>query len=118
MSLVRSRGSPICTCHDKAAQPATTPVVSLNDGRLLAKWISGDVIAQELIDLMYHAARLTVPRLEQMGIETPNVHPTRLKENLLVEIPELNSHQKGRDILLAFQTDVGYVFFCYSRLIK
>ena len=61
MSLVRRRDSPICTetCHDKAAQPATTPVISLNDGRLLAKLISGDVIAQELIKLMYHAARLT-----------------------------------------------------------
>ena len=41
------------TCHDKAAQPGTTPVISLNDKRLLAKLISCDVIAQVLL---YHAA--------------------------------------------------------------
>ena len=54
--------------------------------------------------------KLYKQRLQQMSIETPNVHPTRLKENLLVEMPGLNSHQKGRDILPAFQNDVGYVF--------
>ena len=73
MYLVRGRGSPICTytCHDKTAQPATTPVISLNDGTLLAKLISGDVIAQELIELMYHAARLTAlyNRERQTAIE-------------------------------------------------
>jgi len=34
-------------------------------------------------------------------MKTPDVNSTRLKEKLLAEIPELESHKKGRDILLA-----------------
>jgi hypothetical protein len=42
-------------------------------------------------------------RLEQLGMKTPDVNSTRLKEKLLAEIPELESHKKGRGILLAFK---------------
>ena len=39
----------------------------------------------------------------------PKGNSTRLKENLLSEIPELEAHKKGRDVLLAFSEDVGTV---------
>ena len=49
-------------------------------------------------------------RLEQFGIESSDsdIHLTRLKDKLLAEIPELEAHKSGRDILLAFQKNVGF----------
>ena len=44
-----------------------------------------------------------------MGVDAPAVNSTRLKEKLLSEIPELEVHKQGRDVLLAFQKDVGFV---------
>ena len=44
-------------------------------------------------------------RLEQLGIESPAVHATRLKDQLLVHIPELQAHREGRDVMLAFEKD-------------
>ena len=41
-------------------------------------------------------------------MKTPDVNSTRLKEKLLAEIPEFESH-KGRDILLAFKKDIGAI---------
>ena len=35
------------------------------------------------------------------------VHSTRLKEQLIARIPELEAHKKGRDIILAFKEDIG-----------
>ncbi|KAH3857789.1 hypothetical protein DPMN_100404 [Dreissena polymorpha] len=37
----------------------------------------------------------------------PYVNSSRLKDKLLAEIPELEAHRKGRDVLLAFKQDVG-----------
>ena len=37
------------TCHDKAAQSETTPVIYLNEGGFLAKLVSGDVIVQDRV---------------------------------------------------------------------
>ncbi|CAE1315730.1 unnamed protein product [Acanthosepion pharaonis] len=48
-------------------------------------------------------------RLEQLGVDSPNVHSTRLKEQLLARIPELEAHKKGHDVLLAFKADIGPV---------
>jgi len=46
-------------------------------------------------------------RLEQLGMEAPHVYCTRLKEDLLSEVPELEAHRSGRDVLLAFKEDIG-----------
>lgn len=46
--------------------------------------------------------------LEQLGLQTPDVNSTRLKDKLLAEIPGLEAHKKGRDVLMAFQKDVGF----------
>ena len=48
-------------------------------------------------------------RLEQLGVESPDVNRTRLKEQLLERIPELEAHRKGRDVLFAFRKDVGAI---------
>ena len=48
-------------------------------------------------------------RLEQLGIESPVVHATRLKDQLLFHIPELQAHREGRDVILAFEQDVGAI---------
>ena len=49
-------------------------------------------------------------RLEQFGIGSSDldIHSTRLKDKLLAEIPELEAHKSGRDILLAFQKYNGF----------
>ena len=52
--------------------------------------------------------KLYKERLDQFEIKQ-TVHPTRLKEMILKEIPELEAHTSGRDVLLAFAKDVGSV---------
>ena len=47
--------------------------------------------------------------LEQLGVEAPAVNSTRLKEKLLSEVPELEAHKQGKDVLLAFQKNVSFV---------
>ena len=48
-------------------------------------------------------------RLQQFGIGSSDsdIYLTRLKDKLLAEIPELEAHKSGRDILSASQKDVG-----------
>lgn len=46
-------------------------------------------------------------RLEQLGAKQPNVNSTRLKERILDELPEMEAHKEGRDVLLAFHKDIG-----------
>ena len=51
---------------------------------------------------------LYTTRLEQLGIEiTSRVHSTDLKHRLLMRIPEMKAFNKGRDVYLAFEDDVG-----------
>ena len=52
-------------------------------------------------------ASLYKQRLEQLGVVSPDVNSTRVKETLLREMPELEAHQKGRNVLLAFHKGVG-----------
>ena len=54
-------------------------------------------------------------RLEQLGLDSPDVHSTRLKKELLARIPELEAHNKGRDVLLAFKKDIGTVLADASK---
>ena len=41
-------------------------------------------------------------------MQSPEVNSTSLKDKLLEELPDLDAHKKGRDVLLAFQDDVGF----------
>ena len=58
----------------------------------------------KLIDL----ATLYKARMEQLGTVMPGrVHSTELKDRILRYFPNLEEHKRGRDILLAFNQDVG-----------
>lgn len=48
-------------------------------------------------------------RLEQLGAKSSVdfAHSTRLKRRILTQIPQLKEHKQGREILLAFDSDVG-----------
>lgn len=48
-------------------------------------------------------------RLEQLGVLSPDVHTTRLKEQLLFHIPQLEAHHQGKHVLLAFEKDIGSI---------
>ena len=53
---------------------------------------------------------------DELGVDqNSRIHSTRLKETLLLEIPELVSYQKGRDILIAFNEDVGEALLKASK---
>ena len=62
--------------------------------------------------VMFKLADLTKiykERLEQLGVQSSNVHSNRLKDKLMAQMPELESHRKGRGVLLAFKEDIGPV---------
>ena len=54
-------------------------------------------------------------RLQQLGVESPDVHATRLKDQLLFHIPQLQARHQGRDVLLAYERDVGSILAHASK---
>ena len=48
-------------------------------------------------------------RLAQLGVAEPNVNATRLKERILFHAPEVEAYKSGRDVIIAFQKDIGPV---------
>jgi hypothetical protein len=56
---------------------------------------------------MAELKRLYCSRLQELGIKDPYVHTTRLKNRILAAVPNLTSHTEGRDVLLAFDHDIG-----------
>ena len=63
---------------------------------------TNDMAVFRLADLV----SLFKQRLEQLGADDTDVNSTRLKDRLLREIPELEAHKKGRDVLLAFKKGI------------
>ena len=55
-----------------------------------------------------YLVNLDKQRLEQLEMHTSAsyVHSTRLKEKLLSDIPALEAHRSGRDVLLSFTEDI------------
>ncbi|KAG7162446.1 hypothetical protein Hamer_G007990 [Homarus americanus] len=52
--------------------------------------------------------KLYTQRMEEHGIKlNQRVHSTLLKERILAQFPNMQEHNKGRDILLAFEDDLG-----------
>ncbi|KAG7170840.1 hypothetical protein Hamer_G028174, partial [Homarus americanus] len=52
--------------------------------------------------------KLYTQRMEQHGIKlNQRVHSIRLKERILAQFPNMQEHNKGCDILLAFEDDIG-----------
>ena len=53
-------------------------------------------------------ARMYSKRLKQLGVEQDKrTHSTELKNRILSNFPDLTAHKEGRDVLLAFHTDLG-----------
>lgn len=49
-------------------------------------------------------------RLEQLNVDASFVHRTRLKEQILARIPELEDFKKGREIWFAYKRKMGEAF--------
>ena len=53
-------------------------------------------------------AQLYTSRLEQLGVKRHvKVHTTRLKQRLLAHFTDMQAQKKGREVLLAFEEDIG-----------
>ena len=46
-------------------------------------------------------------RVEQLGVEVEVVNSTRIKEQLLTHLPELEAYHQGRHVLLALRSDIS-----------
>ena len=62
-----------------------------------------NVVTHKLADL----EKLYTARLLELGIVEPNINVTRLKANILHHLPEMKAYKKGREVMLAFEKDVG-----------
>ena len=53
-------------------------------------------------------AQLYKSRIEQLKVKVDTrINTTRLRERILAEFPDMQSYKKGRDVLMAFEKDVG-----------
>ena len=43
----------------------------------------------------------------RLGVENTQIHSTDLKKRILAQIPDLQAHKEGRDVLLAFDMDIA-----------
>ena len=64
-----------------------------------------DVSVFKLKDL----TNMYTSRLQQFGYGQTTIHSTRLKNRILASVPDLQAFQQGRDILLAFNNEIGVV---------
>ncbi|KAG1712127.1 hypothetical protein GQR58_002434 [Nymphon striatum] len=65
----------------------------------------GKVKVFKLADL----TKLYKKRLEQLGIDVTRVNSTRLKDQILLYIPDMNPYSEGRDVFLTYSDDVAMV---------
>ncbi|KAG7172779.1 hypothetical protein Hamer_G007018 [Homarus americanus] len=93
----------------------------LEDTALLAQLSEGDMVAREakyhkrcLTFLYNRASAVSETEKRETTYETvvssllnQRVHSTRLKKRILAQFPNMQEHNKGRDILLAFEDDIG-----------
>jgi len=85
-------------------------VIYIMDSKVVASTDTAPPIFR-LVDL----ATLYKRRLEQIGVDSPDVNSTRFKEQLLTRIPDLEAHKKGRDVLLACKEDISSVLSDASK---
>lgn len=52
-------------------------------------------------------ARLYSAKLEELGVDPGRVNTSRLKDRLLAAFPDLKALTQGRDILFAFNREIG-----------
>ena len=53
---------------------------------------------------------LYTSRIKELGLNVEKrVHSTKLKERILASIPDLKAHPQGKQVRLAFESDIGHV---------
>ena len=61
-----------------------------------------------MVFLLSDLAKTYSHLLEQLGANVPSrLNSTRLKDRLLTQIPELGAYTEGKEVKLAFTTDIG-----------
>ena len=55
--------------------------------------------------------KLLICNIKRYGVSPDAIHSTRLKEQLLKHVPDLQAYKKGRDVLLSFQGEIGEALF-------
>ena len=58
---------------------------------------------------MAELVKLYGQRLQQLGVDCPDLNSTILKEQLLLHMPELQAYHEGRDVFIVFHSDIGDV---------
>ena len=59
---------------------------------------------------------ILISKLQQLGANLPtHMHTTRLKERILTYIPDLREFRDGRNIVLAFDDDIGNFLSCHLQ---
>ena len=58
---------------------------------------------------MAELVKLYGQRLEQLGVDCPDLNSTRLNEQLLLHMPELQAYHEGRDVFIVSHSDIGDV---------
>ena len=107
----RERAHLVTVAKERKEQSREKEIYPLVFSELLAYIVETKISTDEpVVFKLADLVSLYKQRLEQFGIGSSesDTHPTRLKEKLLAEIPELEAHRSGRHILLAFQKDVGF----------
>ena len=60
--------------------------------------------------------KMYAERMQQLGANLPTrIHTTRLKERILTYIPDLREFRDGRNIMLAFDDDIGNFLSCHLQ---
>ncbi|XP_062605131.1 uncharacterized protein LOC134266937 [Saccostrea cucullata] len=105
----------LVSLYNKARATKTTvdEQDDVNHGIALGELVSyiddarmNDLVAPvfKLVDL----SKLYTTRMEQLGtIMTGRVHSTKLKDRIMTYFPDLEEHKSGRDVLLAFNENIG-----------
>ena len=96
--------------EDKEGEDET---VKINHGLVLAELISyiEESKTDEAVSPVFKLAdlsKLYSSRLQELGVaQSSRVNSTHLKNRILANFPDLKAYKEGRDILLAFDEDIG-----------
>ena len=73
---------------------------------------TGNDLESAPVFILADLSKRYINRVKELGGDPGHVHSTRLKEQLLSALPEMRAHNKGRDVLLVFEKDIGNAVSC------
>lgn len=85
---------------------------NMSHGIAFAELVSHIETFREMVEAkpvfkMQDLRTLYVHRLHELGFQDAQVHTTRLKERILSAVPDLRAQMDGREVLLAYDQDIG-----------